>query len=108
MATASRGTAVFRLPNLRIPFPAVLFSLYLFHPGGECAGELDLSTAEREIATDWFAAYKKYFRTDRPIPCIRALAQGTSSARAEHCGHIPANVAASAQSVAEVMMLLPL
>ena len=31
-----------------------------------CAGELDLSTAQRDIATDWIAAYKKYFHTDRP------------------------------------------
>jgi hypothetical protein len=32
-----------------------------------CAGRLDLSTAQREIATDWIAAYKKYFHTDRPL-----------------------------------------
>jgi hypothetical protein len=27
-------------------------------------GQLDLTTAQRDIATDWIAAYKKYFRTD--------------------------------------------
>jgi hypothetical protein len=32
-----------------------------------CAGELDLATAQRDIATDWIAAYKKYFHTDRPL-----------------------------------------
>jgi len=32
-----------------------------------CAGELDLSTAKRDIATDWIAAYKKYFHSDRPL-----------------------------------------
>ena len=32
-----------------------------------CAGRLDLPTAQRDIATDWVAAYKKYFHTDRPI-----------------------------------------
>ncbi len=32
-----------------------------------CAGDLDLSTAQREIASDWIAAYKKYFHTDRPL-----------------------------------------
>jgi|HubBroStandDraft_1064217.scaffolds.fasta_scaffold35609_3 hypothetical protein len=32
-----------------------------------CAGQLDLSTAQREIATDWIAAYKKYFHSDRPL-----------------------------------------
>jgi predicted anti-sigma-YlaC factor YlaD len=32
-----------------------------------CGGELDLSTAQRDIATDWISAYKKYFHTDRPL-----------------------------------------
>jgi hypothetical protein len=32
-----------------------------------CGGELDLSTAQRDIATDWIAAYKKYSHTDRPL-----------------------------------------
>lgn len=32
-----------------------------------CRGDVDLATAQREISTDWIAAYKKYFRTDRPI-----------------------------------------
>jgi hypothetical protein len=32
-----------------------------------CAGDLDLSTAQRDIATDWIAAYKKYFHTDKPL-----------------------------------------
>jgi hypothetical protein len=32
-----------------------------------CRGTLALSTAQRDIATDWIAAYKKYFRTAVPI-----------------------------------------
>jgi hypothetical protein len=32
-----------------------------------CAGKVDLATAQRDIATDWIAAYKKYFHTDRPL-----------------------------------------
>jgi hypothetical protein len=32
-----------------------------------CSGKLDLSSAQRDIATDWIAAYKKYFHTDRPL-----------------------------------------
>lgn len=32
-----------------------------------CAGELSLETAQREIAANWIAAYKKYFRTSRPL-----------------------------------------
>jgi anti-sigma factor RsiW len=33
-----------------------------------CAGELDLPTAQRDIATNWIAAYKKYFHTEKPLP----------------------------------------
>jgi len=32
-----------------------------------CSGELDLATAQRDIAANWIAAYKKYFRSDRPV-----------------------------------------
>jgi hypothetical protein len=32
-----------------------------------CDGRLDLATAQRDIASDWIAAYKKYFETDRPL-----------------------------------------
>jgi hypothetical protein len=32
-----------------------------------CAGEIDLETAQRDIATNWILAYKKYFQTDRPL-----------------------------------------
>ena len=31
-----------------------------------CSGKVDLATAQREIATDWISAYKKYFGTNRP------------------------------------------
>ena len=33
-----------------------------------CEGRLDLATAQRDISSDWIAAYKKYFQTDRPLP----------------------------------------
>ncbi len=33
-----------------------------------CAGEVELPTAQHEIATDWIAAYKKYFHRSTPIP----------------------------------------
>jgi hypothetical protein len=33
-----------------------------------CDGRLDLADAQREIATDWIGAYRKYFHTDRPLP----------------------------------------
>jgi hypothetical protein len=32
-----------------------------------CAGTVPLATAQRDMAADWIAAYKKYFRTDRPL-----------------------------------------
>ncbi len=32
-----------------------------------CRGDVDLPTAQREIATDWISAYKKYFHTDKPV-----------------------------------------
>jgi hypothetical protein len=32
-----------------------------------CEGKLDLFTAQRDIATDWVAAYKNYFHTDKPL-----------------------------------------
>src|SRR5579863_290952 len=38
-----------------------------------CRGDVDLATAQRDISTDWIAAYRKYFHADKPI------ANGTSS-----------------------------
>jgi hypothetical protein len=32
-----------------------------------CSGQLDLHTAQHDIATDWIAAYKKYFHTSKPV-----------------------------------------
>jgi len=32
-----------------------------------CTGKIDLSTAQREIATNWIAAYQRYFHTDQPL-----------------------------------------
>jgi hypothetical protein len=31
-----------------------------------CHGDLDLATAQRDISTDWIAAYRKYFHVDAP------------------------------------------
>jgi hypothetical protein len=36
-----------------------------------CEGDLDLATAQHEIATNWIGAYKKYFHTDRPVTGLR-------------------------------------
>jgi len=44
-----------------------------------CEQRLDLSTAQHDIATDWIAAYKKYFHTDKPLPA--ALQTGSPSSR---------------------------
>jgi hypothetical protein len=36
-----------------------------------CAGQLDLKTAQREIASDWIEAYKKYMGKSPPAPRVR-------------------------------------
>ncbi|HEX4348279.1 MAG TPA: hypothetical protein VHZ73_11955 [Vicinamibacterales bacterium] len=36
-------------------------------PALVCSGRVALPAAQRDIATDWIAAYRKYFRTDTPI-----------------------------------------
>jgi hypothetical protein len=33
-----------------------------------CDGQIDLATAQIDIATDWIAAYKRYFHTETPLP----------------------------------------
>ncbi len=32
-----------------------------------CTGKIDLASAQRDISTDWIAAYKKYFHTNGPV-----------------------------------------
>ncbi len=48
-----------------------------------CAGKVDLSTAQNDIAINWIAAYKKYFHTDAPLSerssLIRPLKRHLSS-----------------------------
>jgi hypothetical protein len=39
-----------------------------------CSHQLDLATAQREMATDWIAAYKKYFNTNVPLEAHRGPA----------------------------------
>jgi hypothetical protein len=36
-----------------------------------CAGKLDLKTAQREIASNWIEAYKKYVGESPPTPKVR-------------------------------------
>jgi hypothetical protein len=40
-----------------------------------CDGEMDLTDAQKEIASNWITAYKKHFHTDRPLPehCNRCV-----------------------------------
>ncbi|AFL86723.1 hypothetical protein Terro_0374 [Terriglobus roseus DSM 18391] len=35
-----------------------------------CGGQLDLAAAQHDIATDWIAAYKKYFHAERPVKTV--------------------------------------
>jgi len=32
-----------------------------------CSGEIDLATAQHDIASDWISAYKKYFHSEKPF-----------------------------------------
>ena len=32
-----------------------------------CEGSVDLMAAQRDLSSDWIAAYKKYFHTDKPL-----------------------------------------
>lgn len=45
-------------------------------PSLVCRGAVDLTTAQRDIAADWIAAYKKYFHTDRPVETQARLVIG--------------------------------
>jgi hypothetical protein len=40
-----------------------------------CQGQVQLTTAQKEIATDWISAYKRYFNTERPQPNPADLAE---------------------------------
>jgi len=33
-----------------------------------CGGQLDLATAQHDMASNWIQAYKKYFHADQPLP----------------------------------------
>jgi hypothetical protein len=48
--------------------------LELLLPRLVCDGRVDLAEAQRAIAADWIAAYKKYFATDRPLRAHRGPA----------------------------------
>jgi len=50
-----------------------------------CTGRLDLTTAQRDIATDWIAAYKKYFHTDKPLSLSSNLARSSELLPAQFC-----------------------
>lgn len=39
-----------------------------------CEGRVDLRTAQRDIAVDWVAAYRKYFRTTSPLQPATSVA----------------------------------
>ena len=47
-----------------------------------CTGQLDLKTAQHDIATDWIGTYKKYFNTNQPIS--GGGAQNANSTRPRH------------------------
>jgi hypothetical protein len=40
-----------------------------------CQGKVQLTTAQNDIASDWIAAYKRYFNTDKPQPGMATAAR---------------------------------
>jgi hypothetical protein len=40
-----------------------------------CSGHISLATAQRDIASNWVSAYKKYFKTAAPLPDHYAFAK---------------------------------
>jgi hypothetical protein len=40
-----------------------------------CGGQLDLTAAQHDLATDWVAAYKKYFHANRPVSTLAVADQ---------------------------------
>ena len=43
-----------------------------------CQGKVQLATAQNDIASDWIAAYKRYFNTDQPEPGLTTAARAAS------------------------------
>jgi hypothetical protein len=48
-----------------------------------CAGELDLKTAQRAIASNWIEAYKKYVSQNPPAPPVRETSQAPANPAAD-------------------------
>lgn len=46
-----------------------------------CSGKLDLTTAQRDMASNWIVAYKKYFHSDQPLPHTSELVENRRRAR---------------------------
>ena len=46
-----------------------------------CSGRIDLATAQREMASNWIDAYKKYLATERPIQLHARLLLPTEPTR---------------------------
>jgi hypothetical protein len=46
-----------------------------------CSGQIDLATAQREIADNWIDAYKKYLASERPIQLHARILLATPQTR---------------------------
>jgi hypothetical protein len=68
-----------------------------------CAGRLDLASAQRDLATDWVAAYRRYFRTDAPLRAH--LEQRLDEPELEMAAPRPPRIGAYAETLA--LMALP-
>jgi anti-sigma factor RsiW len=53
-----------------------------------CQGKVQLTTAQSDIASNWIAAYKRYFDTDRPQPTPSTAASSRSEFRVSGIYHV--------------------
>jgi hypothetical protein len=66
-----------------------------------CSGSVDLPTAQREIATDWIAAYKKYFHTEKPLSMNSRVFEAEQASILPFLIPASARIEASAGSLSE-------
>ncbi len=64
------------------------------------SGQIDLPSAQRMIATNWIAAYKKVFGIDQPVSKARGSQSGTLTAAKRH--HAPRQTRTPAASGVQV------
>lgn len=70
-----------------------------------CAGRVELTRAQRDLATDWVAAYRRYFNTDVPLRAHLELESGIEEPELEIAP--PSSPRIGAHAAALAMLALP-